>query len=78
MKLKKDLLNQLKFILDTFFKIYKIDRNSETEVGQWAGKTKANKILQDAHQRWRRQGGDDKIYWQMIDRWNKSEQHGKS
>ena len=65
-------------IFRQFFKIYKIDRNSETEVGQWAGKTKANKILQDAHQRWRRQGGDDKIYWQMIDRWNKSEQHGKS
>ena len=65
-------------IFRQFFKIYKIDRNSETEVGQWAGKTKANKILQDAHQRWRRQGGDDKMYWQMIDRWNKSEQHGKS
>ena len=65
-------------IFRQFFKIYKIDRNSETEVGQWAGKTKANKILQDAHQRWRRQGGDEKMYWQMIDRWNKSEQHGKS
>lgn len=40
-------------IFRQFFKIYKIDRNSETEVGQWTGRTKANKILLESHQRWK-------------------------
>ena len=60
-------------IFRQFFKIYKIDRKSSTEVGQWQGKPKAMKILQDAHKRWRQRGGDDRMYWQMIDRWNKTE-----
>ena len=59
-------------IFRQFFKIYKIDRKSCTEVGQWQGKPKAMKILQDAHKRWRQRGGDDRLYWQMIDRWNKN------
>ena len=53
-------------IFREFFKIYKIDRSSETEVGKWAGKQKANKILKEANQRWRRQGGDDKQYWKWV------------
>jgi|TARA_R100000081_G_scaffold79925_1_gene46894 inorganic pyrophosphatase len=59
-------------IFRQFFKIYKIDRNSETEVGQWTGRTKANKILKEAHKRWRQRGGDDKEYWKWVERCKKS------
>jgi inorganic pyrophosphatase len=59
-------------IFRQFFKIYKIDRKSSTEVGQWQGKPKAMKILQDAHKRWRQKGGDEKMYWDWIERCKKS------
>jgi len=59
-------------IFRQFFKIYKIDRESSTEVGQWQGKPKAMKILEDAHQRWRQRGGDEKQYWKWVDRCKKS------
>ena len=59
-------------IFRQFFKIYKIDRKSSTEVGQWQGKPKAIKILQDAHKRWRQKGGDEKMYWDWIERCKKS------
>jgi inorganic pyrophosphatase len=59
-------------IFREFFKIYKIDRNSETEVGKWAGRTKANKIVKEAHDRWRRKGGDDKMYWDWVGKCKKS------
>jgi inorganic pyrophosphatase len=55
-------------IFRQFFKIYKIDRKSSTEVGQWQGKPKAMKILEEAHQRWRRKGGDEKQYWKWVKR----------
>ena len=59
-------------IFRQFFKIYKIDRKSSTEVGQWQGKPKAIKILQDAHKRWRQKGGDEKMYWDWMERCKKS------
>ena len=59
-------------IFRQFFKIYKIDRKSSTEVGQWQGKPKAMNILQDAHKRWRQKGGDEKMYWDWIERCKKS------
>ena len=59
-------------IFRQFFKIYKIDRKSSTEVGQWQGKPKAMNILQDAHKRWREKGGDEKMYWDWIERCKKS------
>ena len=59
-------------IFREFFKIYKIDRNSETEVGKWVGKQKANKTLRDAHKRWRQRGGDDKQYWDWVERCKKA------
>ena len=59
-------------IFRQFFKIYKIDRSSETEVGQWTGRTKANKVLKESHKRWKQRGGDEKEYWKWIDRCKKS------
>tara|TARA_R100001082_G_scaffold103585_1_gene74388 strand:+ start:1105 stop:1686 length:582 start_codon:yes stop_codon:yes gene_type:complete len=59
-------------IFRQFFKIYKIDRKSSTEVGQWQGKPKAMNILQDAHKRWRQKGGDEKMYWDWIERCKES------
>ena len=59
-------------IFRQFFKIYKIDRKSSTEVGQWQGKPKAMNILQDAHKRWREKGGDEKMYWDWVERCKKS------
>ena len=35
-----------------FFKIYKIDRKSETQVGQWKGRSKAMEIVRDSNERW--------------------------
>ena len=35
-----------------FFKIYKIDRKSETRVGQWRGYQKALDIVRDSYERW--------------------------
>tara|TARA_Y100001963_G_scaffold121440_1_gene170059 strand:+ start:117 stop:698 length:582 start_codon:yes stop_codon:yes gene_type:complete len=55
-------------IFREFFKIYKIDRNSSTEVGKWVGKQKANQALKDAHKRWRQKGGDEKKYWEWVKR----------
>ena len=59
-------------IFREFFKIYKIDRNSETEVGKWVGKQKADAALRDAHKRWRQRGGDDKQYWDWVERCKKA------
>ena len=55
-------------IFREFFKIYKIDRNSKTAVGKWVGKQKADAALRDAHERWRRQGGDEKMYWDWMEK----------
>ena len=59
-------------IFREFFKIYKIDRNSETTVGKWVGKQKADVALRDAHKRWREKGGDEKMYWDWMEKIKKS------
>ena len=60
-------------IFREFFKIYKIDRNSETEVGKWVGKQKATMALKDAHKRWQNANKDriqqewsDNNFWQKV------------
>ena len=35
-----------------FFKTYKLDRNSETKVGEWKGSVNAIKTVKDSHRRW--------------------------
>ena len=35
-----------------FFKIYKVDRNSETKVGEWKGSVNAIKTVRESHKRW--------------------------
>tara|TARA_R100000231_G_scaffold74355_2_gene58152 strand:+ start:1812 stop:2396 length:585 start_codon:yes stop_codon:yes gene_type:complete len=64
-------------IFREFFKIYKIDRNSSTEVGKWAGRTKANKITKEAHRRWKIKGGDEKMYWKWIEKVKKADYNMK-
>ena len=59
-------------IFREFFKIYKIDRNSETTVGKWVGKQIADVALRDAHKRWREKGGDEKMYWDWMEKIKKS------
>jgi len=60
-------------IFREFFKIYKIDRNSETAVGKWVGKQKAHMALKDAHKRWLKanqerlqQEWSDNNFWQKV------------
>jgi len=39
-------------IFRQFFKIYKIDRNSETKVGEWRCANTALKTVKESHRRW--------------------------
>ena len=47
-----DIEREHRKIFREFFKVYKIDRNSETTVGKWLGKQKADSALKDSHERW--------------------------
>tara|TARA_Y100000004_G_scaffold195218_1_gene261689 strand:+ start:103 stop:705 length:603 start_codon:yes stop_codon:yes gene_type:complete len=57
-----------------FFKIYKIDRDSETRVGDWRSRNVALQITQDSHERWleakqtkiQAREWSDKNFWQKI------------
>ena len=57
-----------------FFKIYKIDRDSETRVGDWRSRNVALQITQDSHERWLKvnqtkiqaREWSDKNFWQKI------------
>jgi len=51
-KTLKDIEEEHLKIYRQFFKIYKIDRESETRVGQWRGRAKAMEILKDSYNRW--------------------------
>ena len=39
-------------IFRQFFKIYKVDRKTDTKVGDWKSSTFAMKALKDSHERW--------------------------
>ncbi len=58
----KDIESSHLKIFREFFKIYKIDRASETEVGRWTSVAKAKEILLDAHKRWLKKGGERKLW----------------
>ena len=56
-----------------FFKIYKIDRDSETKVGDWRSKNVALQITKDSHNRWQNVNKDriqrewsDNNFWQKV------------
>jgi|TARA_R100000084_G_scaffold62525_1_gene26805 inorganic pyrophosphatase len=51
-KTLKDIEEEHLKIYRQFFKIYKIDRNSETRVGQWKSRATAMHIIEDSHERW--------------------------
>ena len=48
----KDIEDSHLKIYRQFFKIYKIDRNSETKVGDWRCAKSALKIVKESHKRW--------------------------
>ncbi len=56
-----------------FFKIYKIDRDSDTKVGDWKSKGVAAQIAKDSHERWKKANAErlhqewaDRRFWQSI------------
>ncbi|HBY69699.1 MAG TPA: inorganic diphosphatase [Flavobacteriaceae bacterium] len=56
-----------------FFRIYKIDRDSDTKVGEWKSKGVAMQIVKDSHERWKKANAErfhqewaDKRFWQRI------------
>ena len=40
------------------------------------GKQKADVALRDAHKRWREKGGDEKMYWDWMEKIKKSKNLG--
>jgi len=60
-------------IFRQFFKIYKVDRKTDTKVGDWKSSSFAMKTLKDSHERWLKanqerfhQEWSDKQFWQRI------------
>ena len=60
-------------IFSQFFKIYKIDRDSSTKVGDWRSKNVALQIAKDSNERWKKankerinQEWSDKNFWQKM------------
>ena len=60
-------------IFRQFFKIYKVDRKTDTKVGDWKSSSFAIKTLKDSHERWLKdnkerfhQEWSDKQFWQRI------------
>tara|TARA_Y100001937_G_scaffold102000_1_gene140098 strand:+ start:2114 stop:2716 length:603 start_codon:yes stop_codon:yes gene_type:complete len=60
-------------IFRQFFKIYKVDRKTDTKVGDWKSSTFAMKALKDSHERWVKANQGrfyeewlDKQFWQRI------------
>lgn len=60
-------------IFRQFFKIYKVDRKTDTKVGDWKSLTFAMKALKDSHERWVKANQGrfheewlDKQFWQRI------------
>jgi len=56
-----------------FFKIYKIDRNADTKVGDWKSKSSAMEITKNSHKRWRKVNAErlrdewsDRQFWKRI------------
>ena len=49
----KDIEPEHLKIYRQFFKIYKLDRQSETKVGDWKGFSTALKTVKESHERWR-------------------------
>jgi len=65
-------LSHLK-IFRQFFKIYKVDRKTDTKVGDWKSSSFAMKALEDSHERWIKanqerfhQEWSDRQFWQRI------------
>jgi inorganic pyrophosphatase len=65
-------LSHLK-IFRQFFKIYKVDRKTDTKVGDWKSSTSAMKALKDSHDRWVkanqerfREEWSDRQFWSKI------------
>ena len=60
-------------IFRQFFKIYKVDRKTDTKVGDWKSSSFAMKTLKDSHERWVKANQErfhqewaDKQFWQRI------------
>ena len=60
-------------IFRQFFKIYKVDRKTDTKVGDWKSSSFAMKALKDSHKRWLKfnkerfhEQWSDKQLWQRI------------
>ena len=60
-------------IFRQFFKIYKVDKKTDTKVGDWKSSTFAMKALKDSHERWVKANQErfyeewlDKQFWQRI------------
>ena len=60
-------------IFRQFFKIYKVDKKTDTKVGDWKSSSFAMKTLKDSHERWLKanqerfhQEWSDKQFWQRI------------
>ena len=60
-------------IFRQFFKIYKVDRKTDTKVGDWKSSLFAMKTLKDSHERWVKANQErfhqewaDKQFWQRI------------
>ena len=60
-------------IFRQFFKIYKVDRKTDTKVGDWKSSSFAMKTLKDSHERWLKANKErfhqewaDKQFWQRI------------
>ena len=56
-----------------FFKIYKIDRDSKTKVGDWRSRHVAMQITKDSHERWKQANKErfheqwaNKVFWKKM------------
>ena len=60
-----------------FFKIYKIDRDSDTEVGDWESKNTALEITKNSHERWVK-ANQERFHQEWSERnfWSKIKEKG--
>jgi len=64
-------------IFRQFFKIYKVDRKTDTKVGDWKSSTFAMEALKDSHERWVK-ANQEKFHEEWADRqfWSKIKEKG--